>query len=85
MLGVCERTIRNHIDANKFPAPVKICGRQFWHPEVFYDWLDSHLRSSAMPPSPPTEQTTMSEPRRTNDLSPVQQAKAAQALKLSKR
>jgi|TARA_R100000149_G_scaffold60185_1_gene29274 hypothetical protein len=84
LLGVCERTVRNHIDTGKFPAPVKVCGKQFWHPDVFYGWLDANLRSQEQVSTAGCVQAIekkQAQPR----LSPVQQAKAAQATKLSRR
>src|SRR3546814_20367965 len=47
LLDVCERTIRNHVDQGAFPAPVTICGKKYWHPDVFYHWLDRTLKHEA--------------------------------------
>lgn len=44
VLDCTTRTIENMVNSGELPAPVRIAGRVFWHPEVFYTWLDSLLR-----------------------------------------
>lgn len=46
VLDCTTRTIENMLNSGELPKPVKIAGRVFWHPEVFYTWLDSLLRGN---------------------------------------
>lgn len=46
IFGVTTRTIENWIEHEGFPAPVTIGNRVFWHPVVFYEWLDQRLRQT---------------------------------------
>ncbi len=63
VLGVSLRTIENWVASEVFPAPASIGGRVFWHPDVFYSWLDHRLRSgtrdagSGAPRTAPASQT----------------------------
>ena len=43
-LGVTPRTVENWVSAGLIPAPTDLGGRVFWHPEMFYTWLDEYLR-----------------------------------------
>jgi predicted DNA-binding transcriptional regulator AlpA len=45
VLECTTRTIENMVNSGELPRPIRIAGRAFWHPEVFYTWLDSLLRS----------------------------------------
>jgi len=51
ILGVTVRTIENHIVANILPAPAAIGNRRYWHPDVFYAWLEQALRNGGVNPS----------------------------------
>ncbi|RRS01081.1 DNA-binding protein [Aquabacterium soli] len=44
LFGVTTRTIENWIEDEGMPAPACIGNRVFWHPDVFYAWLDKRLR-----------------------------------------
>ena len=44
ILDCTTRTIENLVKSGAIPAPTLLAGRVFWHPEVFYSWLDSVLR-----------------------------------------
>ncbi|WP_233864700.1 helix-turn-helix transcriptional regulator [Paraburkholderia adhaesiva] len=44
ILGVSIRTIDNYVAAGSMPAPAHIGTRAFWHPDIFYTWLDQALR-----------------------------------------
>lgn len=44
VLECTTRTIENMVNSGELPRPIRIAGRAFWHPEVFYTWLDSLLR-----------------------------------------
>ena len=44
ILGVSSRTIETWVVQRTIPAPCPIGGRVFWHPDVFYAWLDQRLR-----------------------------------------
>ena len=47
VLGVSVRTVENHIEEQGLPRPVKIGKIRYWHPDVFYGWLDRVLRGEA--------------------------------------
>lgn len=51
VLGVSARTVENWVNEGLVPAPKKLGNRVYWHPNVFYAWLDSYLLSD----SPGTE------------------------------
>lgn len=53
ILGVTVRTIENHILAGILPPPVAIGNRRYWHPGVFYAWLEKALHADAKNPSAP--------------------------------
>lgn len=44
VLECTTRTIDNMVSSGELPKPIRIAGRAFWHPKVFYTWLDSLLR-----------------------------------------
>jgi len=44
VFGVSTRTIENWVNEGLMPAPVCLGNRVFWHPDVFYSWLDQRLR-----------------------------------------
>jgi len=46
ILGASVRTIENYVSDNLMPAPVAIGRRVYWHPDIFYSWLDGHLRGA---------------------------------------
>jgi len=46
ILDVSIRTLDNWQRSGKLPRSVEIGGRAFWHPEVFYSWLDQTLRTT---------------------------------------
>jgi len=65
ILSVSLSTLDNMIAAGLMPAPTTIGGtrRKYWHPEIFYSWLDKVLRSESesveahrAPPQPTTAQ-----------------------------
>lgn len=43
ILGISIRTVQNWIDEGILKAPRKIGGRVYWHPAVFYGWLEQQL------------------------------------------
>lgn len=47
VLNVTTRTIENWTAAGIVPAPTTLGGRVFWHPDIFYAWLDTRLREGA--------------------------------------
>lgn len=49
ILSVSVRTIENWITSGTMPAPASIAGRRYWHPKVFFAWLDHALAISAAP------------------------------------
>ena len=42
-LGVSVRTIENWVNDRTLPAPKRICNRVYWHPSIFYTWLELRL------------------------------------------
>lgn len=45
VLGVSIRTIENWVSDETLPAPKKLGNRVYWHPNVFYTWLEHRLTS----------------------------------------
>lgn len=43
VLSVSSRTIENWVNEGTVPPPAKIGNRVYWHPGVFYAWLDQRL------------------------------------------
>lgn len=43
VLGVSLRTVENWVNDGTVPAPKKIGNRVYWHPNVFYAWLEQRL------------------------------------------
>lgn len=43
VLGVSLRTIENWVNEGALPAPKKLGNRVYWHPNVFYSWLEHRL------------------------------------------
>ncbi len=54
LLSVSKRTIDSWIADHTLPVPTPIGRRVYWHPTVFYAWLDRRLgvepRASGTPP-----------------------------------
>lgn len=44
VLMCTPRTVENLVKSGGIPMPTLLAGRVFWHPDVFYSWLDSSLR-----------------------------------------
>jgi len=42
------RNIEKLIQSGGMPGPGRVAGRSFWHPNIFYEWLDAVLRQTAM-------------------------------------
>lgn len=40
VFGVCTKTIDNYIRDGLLPAPTPFASREYWHPEVFRNFLD---------------------------------------------
>lgn len=68
ILGVSVRTIENHVSAHLLPAPASIGNRRYWHPDVFYGWLEKALHDSGRDSSDAesTEQPGCEEPNSDN-------------------
>jgi excisionase family DNA binding protein len=43
VLGVSLRTIENWVSDGTLPSPRKLGNRVFWHPTIFYAWLECVL------------------------------------------
>lgn len=82
LFGVCERTVRNNVDADDFPRPTKILGKHFWHSDLLYDWLDQKMRGTSA--AEPMESHAEPKIRIAKEkLSAGTRAKAAQARNLA--
>ncbi len=46
ILGVHVRTLDNWQKAGRMPKSASVEGRVYWHPAVFYSWLDRKLRTT---------------------------------------
>lgn len=64
VLGVSSRTIEHWVNDGTLPAPRRLGNRVYWHPGVFYGWLEHRLvadepgelaQPSAAIPAAPTE------------------------------
>ena len=43
VLGVSIRTVENWVNDGTLPSPTKLGNRVYWHPGIFYAWLDRRL------------------------------------------
>lgn len=71
ILGVSKRTIENWVADGRMPAPHSAGGRRvYWHPDVFYRWLDGRLHQGAGCLVPPSTAHSVSEasPTASRDL-----------------
>lgn len=50
MLKLTPRCVELWVEKGRLPRWRKIGNRCFWHPDVFYAWLDAHLKSEESPP-----------------------------------
>jgi len=48
VLGISSRTVENWVNDGIVPAPKKLGNRVYWHPNVFYAWLDAYLLSDSL-------------------------------------
>jgi len=72
-LSVSLSTIDNLISSGALPPPKTLGGRkQYWHPDVFYGWLDQQLRGET-----PTSPTTVAPPP--EPAMPIQRSKRPRA------
>lgn len=70
ILGVTVRTVENHIDEQGLPRPAKIGKIRYWHPDIFYAWLDGVLRKGDATPAD-------AEPRQATESGGARQARGA--------
>lgn len=47
VLSVSKRTIENWISDGTLPPPHAIGRRVYWHPRIFYAWLDTRLGAAS--------------------------------------
>ena len=50
LLKLTPRCVELWVEKGRLPRWRKIGNRCFWHPDVFYAWLDAHLKSEESPP-----------------------------------
>jgi excisionase family DNA binding protein len=43
VLGVSGRTIENWVNDGTLPAPKRLGNRVYWHPGIFFGWLEQRL------------------------------------------
>lgn len=43
VLGLSLRTVENWVNDGTLPSPKKLGNRVYWHPSVFYAWLERRL------------------------------------------
>jgi excisionase family DNA binding protein len=43
VLGLSLRTVENWVNEGTLPSPTKLGNRVYWHPGVFYSWLERCL------------------------------------------
>lgn len=46
VLGLSLRTVENWVNDGTLPLPKKLGNRVYWHPNVFYSWLDRRLSAA---------------------------------------
>jgi excisionase family DNA binding protein len=83
ILQVSLSTLDNMVAAGVMPAPRSIQGsrRKYWHPQIFYPWLDQQLRQEThteMPASVPALPTP-SKPHGRRSAAPMGIADRARA------
>lgn len=49
VLGVSIRTVENWVNDGTLPAPKHLGSRVYWHPSVFYGWLEQRLTADEEP------------------------------------
>jgi excisionase family DNA binding protein len=62
VLGVSLRTIENWVNERTLPAPKKLGNRVYWHPAVFYAWLEHQLTAEETLPT--NFEPTMDKPQK---------------------
>lgn len=81
-LRISKRYVEKLVNSGAMPACGRIGGRVFWHPEVFYAWLDNAMR-----PEPGAEKSAekVDEMRFVKPFVLMTKAEVAAALRVSKR
>lgn len=46
-IGCSVRNVEILVKSGELPQPAHIGRRVFWHPEIFYSWLDARLRHAS--------------------------------------
>jgi len=64
ILSVSKRTIDNMMATGTIPRPAYIGRRAYWHPEVFYQWLNTQLGKSHTESQAPYPTTRIGRPRK---------------------
>lgn len=64
VLGVSCRTIENWVNDGTLPAPKRLGNRVYWHPGVFFGWLEQRLVSdeTATPSQPLASESPQEQP-----------------------
>ena len=52
VLGVSGRTIENWVNDGTLPSPTRLGSRVYWHPGIFFGWLEQRLMASEPPELP---------------------------------
>jgi excisionase family DNA binding protein len=74
VLGVSLRTIENWVNERTLPAPKKLGNRVYWHPAVFYAWLEHQLTVEETLPT--NFQPPMEKPQKAARKSQVKSSKS---------
>jgi predicted DNA-binding transcriptional regulator AlpA len=66
ILSISLSTLDNMIALGAMPAPVSIPAnrRKYWHPDIFYAWLDQELRRDTSRTDGPAEPSLRDAPRK---------------------
>lgn len=93
VLMCTTRHIEIMVKSGEIPPPRLLAGHVFWHPDVFYSWLDSELRGSSSSPNCVVTPVPGGEPQRpkvrngtkanAESNSPASRMKAAQAARMA--
>lgn len=91
VLGVSGRTIENWVNDGTLPAPKRLGNRVYWHPGVFFGWLEQRLvgddatvQGQSVAPQPEPATSPAPSPRRAKPAkTEVERLRARDHAKLS--
>ena len=77
VLGVSIRTIENWVNDGTLPGPKHLGNRVYWHPSVFYGWLEQRLTADEQPGAGEFSGTVAPAATRTQSAKPARGSKPA--------